>query len=143
MSVASAAAIERSIHKTNEWLHDIESAPGVGTDRDDAWRVLRAFLQLLRQQLNLDEAAQLAAQLPLLIRGAFWEGFDPGDTSGKVRDRSRFLELFAERAALDGPGQAERAAEVVTGVMRQHVSAGEVDDVLAQLPTGVREALHA
>jgi len=142
MSLTSADAIERSVHKTNEWLQDIDSEPGIG-DREAAWRILRTYLQLIREQLNLDEAAQLSAQLPLIIRGAFWEGFDPGDDSGKVRDRQAFLARFAERAQLDGAGHAERAAKVVTSVLRNHVSEGEVEDVLSQLPAEVRGALHA
>jgi uncharacterized protein (DUF2267 family) len=142
MSPAAANAIERSVHKTNEWLKDIESEPGIG-DREDAWRILRTYLQLLREQLTLDEAAQFAAQLPLVVRGAFWEGFDPGEESGKVRDGEEFLSRFAERAQLDGTGLAERAAEVVTRVLRNRISEGEVDDVLSQLPAGMRKALHA
>ena len=118
MSLTSADAIERSVHKTNEWLKDIDSEPGMG-DREAAWRILRTYLQLIREQLNLDEAAQLSAQLPLLIRGALWEGFAPGDDTGKVRDRQ------------------------VTRVLRRHVSEREVDDILSQVPTEVRGALHA
>jgi uncharacterized protein (DUF2267 family) len=90
----------------------------------------------------LDEATQPPAQLPMVVRGAFWEGFDPGDTSGKVRDREAFLERFADRAQLDGAGHAERAAEVVTQVLRNRITACELDDVLSQLPTEVRQALH-
>jgi uncharacterized protein (DUF2267 family) len=142
MSVATANAIERSVHKTNEWLKDIEAEPGIG-DREDAWRILRTYLQLLREQLVLDEAAQLAAQLPLVVRGAFWEGFDPGEESRKLRDREEFLARFADRAQLAGTGHAERAAEVVTRVLRNRISEGELDDVLSQLPAEVRKALHA
>jgi uncharacterized protein (DUF2267 family) len=142
MSLTSADTIERSVHKTNEWLKAIGSEPGIG-DREDAWRILRAYLELIREQLNLDEAAQLSAQLPLVIRGAFWEGFDPGDDSAKLRDRQAFLARFAERAQLDGAGRAERAAAVVTRVLRNRISEGELEDVLSQLPAEVREALHA
>jgi uncharacterized protein (DUF2267 family) len=141
MSLTSADAIERSVHKTNEWLKEIDSEPGTG-DREAAWRILRTYLQLLRDELTLDEAAQFAAQLPLVIRGAFWDGFDPGHAD-KVRDREEFLARFAERAQLDGSGHAERVAEVVTGVIRKRITAGEVEDVLSQLPAEVREALHA
>src|SRR3954468_20250061 len=47
------------------------------TEPEDAWRLLKGYLQTLRDELTLDEAAQLAAQLPLVLRGAFYEGFDP------------------------------------------------------------------
>jgi uncharacterized protein (DUF2267 family) len=141
MSVGSVDSIERSVHKTNEWLSELadelESA-----DRDDAWRVLRSYLQLLREQLNADEAAQLAAQLPTVLRGVFYEGFDPGRQRDKVRDRDKFLARFADRAQLDDHEAAAQAAEAATRVMRRHISEGELDDVLAQLPTELREVLQ-
>jgi uncharacterized protein (DUF2267 family) len=143
MTVHSVDSIDRSVHKTNEWLSDLAAELG-SEDRKEAWRVLRAYLQTLRDQLTVDEAAQLAAQLPLVIRGAFWEGFDPGRAPAKVRDRDQFLVLLAERAQLGSTEEAARAAEAATAVLRPHVTAGEVEDVLAQLPTELREVLsHA
>jgi uncharacterized protein (DUF2267 family) len=141
MSIRSASSIERSVHKTNEWLSDLEAELG-SEDRDDAWRILKAYLQVLRDRLTVGEAAQLAAQLPLILRGAFWEGFDPGRQPARIRDRDEFLELLAERAQLEGSGEATRAAEAATRVLERHVTGGELDDVLAQLPTDVREVLQ-
>jgi uncharacterized protein (DUF2267 family) len=141
MSLSSADGIERSVHKTNEWLVQLQrELPWA--DREEAWRVLRAYLQLLRDQLTVDEAAQLAAQLPLVVRGAFYEAFDPSDQPGKLRDREQFIAAFAERAQLD-TGRAAQAVEAATRVLRSHVTEGEFDDVLAQLPSEVRQVLHA
>jgi uncharacterized protein (DUF2267 family) len=141
MTVHSVDSIDRSVHKTNEWLSDLAEALGTD-DRKEAWRVLKTYLQLLRDQVTVDEAAQLAAQLPLVLRGAFYEGFDPGHQPAKPRDRDQFLVQLAERAQLADPGEAARAAEAATGVLRRHVTEGEVEDVLAQLPTELREVLH-
>jgi uncharacterized protein (DUF2267 family) len=128
MAIRSVDSIERSVHKTNEWLSELAAELGNG-DREEAWRVLRAYLQLLRDRLNIDEAAQLAAQLPLVLRGAFYEGFDPGHQPVKLRDRDEFLGRLAEYAQLAGPAEAARAAEGATRVLRRHVTAGELDDV--------------
>jgi uncharacterized protein (DUF2267 family) len=140
MSVSTVDSIERSVHKTNEWLH--EMADELGTEREEAWRLLRAYLQVLRDELTVDEAAQLAAQLPTVLRGAFYEGFDPGHQPARLRHRDQFLGRFAERAQLSDPDQAARAVEAATRVLKAHVSPGEVDDVLAQLPSEVRELLQ-
>jgi uncharacterized protein (DUF2267 family) len=140
MSIRSVDSIERSVHKTNDWLSELAAELGT-EDREEAWRVLRSYLQLLRDQLTTDEAAQLAAQLPLVLRGAFYEGFDPGHQPGKVRDREQFLARLAERAQLTGPDEAQRAAEAAAHVLSRHVTPGELDDVLSQLPREVREVV--
>jgi uncharacterized protein (DUF2267 family) len=140
MSVHSVDGIERSVHKTNEWLQ--EMAAELGVEREDAWRLMRAYLQVLRDQLTVDEAAQLAAQLPTVLRGAFYEGFDPGHQPARLRHRDEFLSRFAERAQLSNADQAARAVEAATRVLKGHISAGEVEDVLAQLPSELRELLQ-
>src|SRR4051794_30001271 len=131
MPTTHADAIERSVQKGRQWLH--EAAAELGTDERTAWRVLSAYLQTLRDRLTIDEAAQLAAQLPHLLRGVFYEGFDPGHHPEKIRDRDVFLARLAERAQLADIEAAAAAAAAVTRVLRGHISAGELDDVLAQL----------
>jgi uncharacterized protein (DUF2267 family) len=139
MSIRSVDAIERSVHKTNEWLSELDDEYKAG-DREEAWRVLRAYLQLLRDQVTIDEAAQLAAQLPLVLRGAFYDGFDPGDPK-KLRDRNEFHAQLAERAQLAGAGEAEHAAQAVARVLERRITKGELEDVLSQLPAELREVL--
>jgi uncharacterized protein (DUF2267 family) len=140
MSVASADAVVRSVHKTNEWLNGIRDELGQD-DREEAWRILKADLQVLRDQLTIDEAAQLAAQLPLVLRGAFYEGFDPGRQQ-KVRHREEFIALFAERANLSDSTDAERALGAAASALSSHVTPGELDDLIAQLPSDLRSVLH-
>jgi uncharacterized protein (DUF2267 family) len=141
MTVASVHSVERTVHKTNEWLSDLVDELGSG-DRDDAWRILRGYLHVLRDRVTIDEGAQLAAQFTHLVRGVFYEGFDPGHQPAKLRHRDEFLARVAERAQLPGPEQAARAAEAATRVLKNHVTAGEIDDVLSQLPSEVRELLQ-
>jgi uncharacterized protein (DUF2267 family) len=141
MSLTSVDGIERSVHKANRWLSEL--AKELGTeDREEAWRILRAYLRLLRDQLTVDEAAQLAAQLPMLLRGAFYEAFDPGHQPAKVRGRDEFLSTFAQLTELE-PDRAAQAVEAATRVLRRHITAGEFDDVSSQLPSELREALQA
>lgn len=141
MTLSSVDAIERSIHKTNEWISDLAAELGYD-DRDEAWRILRAYLQLLRERITIDEGAQLAAQLPHILRGAFYEGFDPSRVPEKLRDREAFLERFAGRARLAGTTEASVAAEAATRTLRRHVTAGEIEEVFSQLPEPIRNVLQ-
>jgi uncharacterized protein (DUF2267 family) len=140
MSTGTPDAIERTVQKTMQWLTDLEHELGTD-DPDETWRVLRAYLQVLRDRLTLDEAAQLAAQLPHLLRGVFYEGFDPGRQPEKIRDREVLLERLAERAQLTDLGEAATAAAAATRVLRRHVTEGEIEDVMAQLPRELRDTL--
>jgi uncharacterized protein (DUF2267 family) len=140
MASTHVDAIDRSVQKTNQWLNELAAA--LGTDERTAWRVLRAYLQVLRDRLTIDEAAHLAAQLPHLLRGVFYEGFDPGHQPEKIRDRDAFLARLADRAQLADAGEAAAAAAAVTGVLRRRITPGELEDVLSQLPTEIREVLE-
>jgi uncharacterized protein (DUF2267 family) len=141
MTVASAHSVERTVHKTNEWLKDLGAELGID-DRDVEWRILRGFLHVLRDRLTLDEGAQLAAQLPQLIRGAFYEGFDPGRQPQKYRDAETFLAQLGEFAQIDDAEEAALAAVACTAVLQRQITGGELDDVLSQLPTPIRELLE-
>jgi uncharacterized protein (DUF2267 family) len=141
MSLRSVDSIERSVHETNAWLKDLADELG-SDDREQAWRVLRAYLRVLRDRLTVDEAAQLAAQLPLVVRGAFYEGFDPSRQPVKLRHGDEFLARLADEALLTASGEAARAADAATRVLSRHITSGEWDDVLAQLPTELRELMQ-
>jgi uncharacterized protein (DUF2267 family) len=68
MTTARVDIIDRSVEKAHIWINDV--AQELGTeDSHQAYRVLRSFLHALRDHLSVDEAAQLAAQLPIFVRG--------------------------------------------------------------------------
>jgi uncharacterized protein (DUF2267 family) len=130
-------AIERSVEKANVWLRDLAAALDHG-DRVAAYRILRATLHTLRDRLTVDESAQLAAQLPTLVRGVFYEGWDPSRTPMRYHSAGEFLKRVAGEARLRGETEASYAVAAVARLLREHVSAGELDDVLHVLPHQIR-----
>ena len=142
MTVAHVDIVDRSVEKAHIWLNELADELG-STDHHYAYRVLRAFLHALRDRLSVDEAAQLAAQLPIFIRGVFYEGWDPSRTPEHARDIDSFLERIATEAVLAGETEASFATAAASTVLRHHISAGETESVLHQLPEHVRELLSA
>ena len=134
------AIIERSVEKAHVWLGEMAGELGID-DRQEAYRVLRAYLHALRDRLLVDEAAQLAAQLPELIRGIYYEGWDPSKTPVRYRGLADFLDRVAGDANLDGETEASYAVSSAAKVLRRHVSAGELDDVRAILPDDLKVIL--
>jgi uncharacterized protein (DUF2267 family) len=132
--------IDRSVEQTNIWLNEIAGEFEAG--RGDAYRVLRAVLHALRDRVSVDEAAQLGAQLPELVRGIYYAEWNPGATPATGGAKA-FLDRIAREAMLAGDTEAEFALGAVMRTLRRHVSAGEIDDVIAQLPQDLREIVHA
>ena len=142
MTTTRVDIIDRSVEKAHIWLNDL--AEELGTeDRHHAYRVLRAFLHALRDHLPVDEAAALAAQFPIFVRGVFYEGWDPSRTPEHARDLDSFLTRIAGEAQLAGETEASFAAAAASRVLRRHVSVGEGDSVLHALPQHLRELLSA
>jgi len=130
--------IERTVQKTFEWLKEIERE--LGTDnRYRAYHALRSVLHHLRDRLTVDESAHLAAELPMLIRGIYYEGWDPSKVPMKIRHKEEFLDLIARDFPQEPDVDAEKIARAVFDVLRRHVSEGEAAEVLRSLPKHIRE----
>ena len=134
---------EKAVHKAHIWLNEIARQMGEGTTKQQAYAALRAVLHALRDRLNVNEAAQLAAQLPLLVRGVYYEGWNPARTPLKIRHRDEFLDLVRDYLGRIDNIEPEPAARAVFAVLRQHVSEGEIQDVMAEMPQEIRQLLAA
>ncbi|WP_234553954.1 DUF2267 domain-containing protein [Thermus caliditerrae] len=140
MSATGLEVFDTTLHKTHAWLKAVMEALGT-EDRHRAYMALRAVLHALRDRLTVEEAAQLAAGLPMLLRGLFYEGWDPTDKPLKERHKEDFLAHVArELKTPSGPAlDPEAAARAVFRVLKEKVSEGEVQDVMNLLPKEVRE----
>jgi len=135
MSVTGLDVFDRTVHKTNSWLNDLIEVLGGGATKHQAYSAMRATLHALRDRLTVEEVAQLAAQLPMLVRGFYYEGWNP--TGKPLRERS--YEGFLAGVAIELPNELdpEDAVRAVFAVLADRVSEGEIDDVTHVLPTSL------
>lgn len=131
------ASISHSVQQTQEWLKAICEAGGYSGETE-ALAVLRAVLHQLRDRLTTDEAVDLAAQLPMVVRGIYFEGWRAKHTTEKVRTREQFLEGVAAKLA-PHPIKAEHATRDVFALLALAIDSGEIADVINQLPAGIKE----
>jgi uncharacterized protein (DUF2267 family) len=133
-------AFDSTIQTTNVWLNGVAERLG-GRDRDQGYHVLRAVLHALRDRLTVHEVLDLAAQLPMLVRGFYLEGRHPTAARARERRRGQFLDHIREtfRGAGALAADPEQMARAVFEVMAEHVTPGEVRDIKGILPKGVRE----
>ena len=138
MSQTSLAPFESTLQTTNIWLNDIRERLGWSEDHHRVYHALRAVLHALRDRLPVDQAAALAAQLPMLIRGFYYEGWHPHGKPVKERHKEDFLAHVAEAFRDDPDVDPERVVQAVFRVLSKHVSGGEVESVKRSLPTEIR-----
>jgi uncharacterized protein (DUF2267 family) len=130
---------ESALQKSNEWLNQLapELGPG-GPNR--ALLALRSVLHALRDRLPPNEAVDLAAQLPLLIKGVYFDGWHPSATPVKARSKAEFLGLVAKHAGgRMAEDEAERMTRAVFRLLARHVTSGEVEDIRGDLPAELAE----
>jgi uncharacterized protein (DUF2267 family)/CBS domain-containing protein len=138
MSVNGLGTFDRSIHASNLWLKEISKE--IGADRRVAWRALGVVLRVLRDRLTVDDAAHLAAQLPLLIRGAFYEQYRPVIQPESIRSREEFIARVAGGLGSGGrPVSPERAVRAVLSTIQRHIAEAETAKVRHALPEDIRK----
>jgi uncharacterized protein (DUF2267 family) len=134
MTDTGYSAIAATVDKTNRVLKDIEAAYGWPKERrNQSYAALRVVLHTLRDRLTVEETADLAAQLPMLIRGLYYEGWDPSEVPVKM-DRDEFLNRVRSEFTYQVEGGIERLTRTVLGALRRHVTDGEWEDVRASMP---------
>lgn len=137
MSRTGLAVFDNTVQTTNVWLHEVMRELG-WDDRHRAYQALRAVLHAVRDRMTVAEAADLGAQLPMLVRGLYFEGWNPAATPARGRDRERFLAPVSA-AFKDRPDVIPEAVVwAVFKVLEKHVSAGEIDEVKRLLPEPIR-----
>jgi len=136
MSATGLGVFDETLHKTNIWLKEIMQV--LGPNRQRAYQALRAVLHCLRDRLTVDEAAHLGDQLPMLVRGIYYEAWHPAGKPEKIRSREEFL----ARIGTEFPNvpfiDPEEVARAVFQVLENHISPGEIDDVISALPQDLR-----
>ena len=139
MAKTGIESFNTTVQKTNIWLREIMDEEG-WNDRHKAYIALRAVLHALRDRLVVDEAVHLGSQLPMLLRGMYFEGWDPSKTPLKIKTREEFLAYIEMRLEHVQPGMdAEKALSVVLNLLSRKISAGEIEDVKHSLPADIRK----
>jgi uncharacterized protein (DUF2267 family) len=136
MSATGLDVFDKTLQTTNTWLGEIMEA--LGPDRQIAWHVLGAVLRTVRDRVPLGLAAHLGAQLPLLVRGAYYDRWRPSEEPQTWRSLTEFLSIISAELRNLRPVNAEEAARSVFKVLNHHVDPGQVENIRAALPEEVR-----
>jgi len=136
MSASGLDVFDRSLETTHIWLNEI--CNDLGPDKQVAWKVLSTVLHKLRDRLTVNLAAHLGAQLPLLIRGVYYDQFEPGHMPSEYRTREDFVGEVAEWLSDTRPVDPGEAVRSVFRVLSRHISEGQINKVRDALPKSLR-----
>jgi uncharacterized protein (DUF2267 family) len=138
MPATGLDVFDTTLQKTHSWLHDLMELMG-WQDRHRAYQGMFATLHALRDRLTVEEVAHLGAQLPMLIRGFYYDGWSPAGKPLRERHKAEFLDYISRYFRDDPTIDAEQLARAVFTVMETRVTAGEIEDVKQILPAEIRE----
>lgn len=136
MSATGLDVFDKTLQTTNIWLDELMET--LGPDRRVAWRALGAVLHPLRDRLPIGLSAHLAAQLPILVRGLYFDQWRSADTPSKIRTREEFLAKVSEGLSNIRPVDAADAARAVFQALNNYVDPGQVANVREALPEPIR-----
>jgi uncharacterized protein (DUF2267 family) len=122
------------------FLHTIATALACDAGRAEA--LTFTVFQELRDRLTSKEAADVAAQLPTVLKALWSEGEVAGRSPNKVH-AAEFIGRVRRRAALADDAEAERAVRAVFRTLRTLLGGasgfqGEAWDVFSQLPKDMK-----
>jgi uncharacterized protein (DUF2267 family) len=137
MSQSGLSAFDSTLQTTNIWINEVNEAMG-WQERHRGYHALRAVLHALRDRLPVEQAAALGAQLPMLVRGFYYEGWHPAGTPVKERHKEEFLAHIRAAFRDDPDADPEAVTRAVLRVLARHVTAGEVESVKHLLPHEIR-----
>lgn len=137
MSTTRLTNLDDMLRLTREWVQELSDRLDWGDDRR-AYRLLRETLHAIRDRLPVNEAVDLSAQLPTLLRGIYFEGWHPAGTPIAERNKARFVERITIAFKNDPIEDPDKAVFQVFSLLNRRISEGEIDDIKTCLPASVR-----
>jgi uncharacterized protein (DUF2267 family) len=136
MSATGLDVFDKTLQTTNIWLDEVMA--DVGPDRQVAWHVLGTVLRTLRDRVPAPLAAHLGAQLPLMVRGAYYDGYRPEAPPSKIRNCDAFLAEVGEGLQGTRPVNVHDAVCAVFDVLSAHLPRGQCVKVRDALPDDIK-----
>ena len=137
MSRNGLGVFDKTLQETNHWLklmmEELET-----DDRRMAFSALRGALHTLRDRIGPANATHLGAQLPMLLRGAYYEGWRLAGTPTHERHIDDFLDHLAANLPDSVPFDRASVARAAFAVLSETLDEGEFDKLLQLLPAEIR-----
>ncbi|KTD23770.1 Uncharacterized conserved protein (DUF2267) [Legionella lansingensis] len=135
------SSIESSVHKTYEWLHELKDF-GDFKDEAQCYSILRVILHSLRDKLPTELAASLASQLPLILKGVYYDGWNPSHPLNKARGFEEFIEPIASELSRINVDAKEAIISAIKFINHK-LEPDLAEKILNALPEHIRNHFNA
>lgn len=137
MGHASKPNFSHSAQQAQQWVNEL--AADLGWPENLSHRLMRAVLQALRDWLSPEEAADLSSQLPEMIRGIYFEGWDPAKSPAVERDKRDFVLRISKSLNEQPEVDIEEGIAAVFRLLDRHLSHGEIIQVKNSMRKSLRQ----
>lgn len=140
MSVG-VSSLDRSIQLSMKWLNEVGEELR-WPDEERVYDATKAVLNALRDRLPVGEAVEFAAQLPMLLKGIYYDSYDLGGKPLKIRDREEFFDLIRDNFG----GEALNPREPMIAFLKVYLrktGTGEFEDIKRVMPEELRGLFEA
>ena len=141
MSATGLEVFDKTVQTTNTWLGELMEA--LDADRHTAWKVLGVVLRKLRDRVPVELSAHLGAQLPLLVRGVYYDQFEPAKQPTRCDTIEQFSAEVGMHLADIRPIDPALAVRSVLALLSRHIPEGQIGKVQDALPRNIRDAWAA
>ena len=131
-------AFEKFTREFEQWLIFIGEEMDMENRPDIAFQALRSVLHAIRDRIIPSEVFDLSAQLPLMVRGVFFEGYNLKDKPEKY-NAVELLETIEQGFYGNTSVDAESAFRAVLNLLYEKISEGELEDIYGGMPKDIKE----
>lgn len=135
----NVAVFDSTVQKTHDWLHDLQAAWAWAENDQEAYIALRTGLHFLRDRLTVDEVSDLSAQLPMLVRGFFYEGWHPADKPLDANTEEDVAAYINDAMSEMRPADPFDLLEAVFTVLTKNLTEGEMAHIRTMLPKDLQK----
>ena len=138
MKLTGLDVFDSTIQRTAIWLKELMQELN-WSDHRKTYLAFRCVLHAVRDHLPMNDAIRFGEQLPMLIRGFYFDQWNPAAKHNPLRTRAEFLSALSTYMTRDGDStsNSEVVARAVFRLLDRKITDGEIEDVHNLLPGAV------
>lgn len=132
--------LDSSLQETNLIINGLAEELGWTDRKKQAYSLMRTVLHAFRDRLSVDEAANFGAQLPLVVRGVYYDGWKPESAPQKM-NRQELIDRVDQQFQYDTELPTEDLIEAAMRHVALRLDPLMMDNLAKNLPEDVATLL--